>query len=99
MMVLSRAEGTDEFLIHALKNNFEADAYFVKVIGEFVTCGRVLMRFDVYESVDIAFETVCVGGEGCLSRGRWGGVFRGETRCVFVCVCLMCVCSLVTFFV
>ncbi|XP_062327801.1 T-cell immunomodulatory protein [Osmerus eperlanus] len=32
MMVLSRAEGKDEFLIHALKNNFEADAYFVKVI-------------------------------------------------------------------
>lgn len=32
MMVLSRTEGKDDFLIHALKNNFEADAYFVKVI-------------------------------------------------------------------
>ena len=99
MWVRGRAEGTEEFLIHALKNSFEADAYFFKVIGGLVTCGRLLMGFDVNEGVDIAFECVCVGGEGCLSRGRWGGVFRGETRCVFVCVCLMCVCSLVTFFV
>ncbi|TUF70658.1 T-cell immunomodulatory protein [Bagarius yarrelli] len=32
MMVLSRTEGKKELSIHALKNNFEADAYFVKVI-------------------------------------------------------------------
>ncbi|XP_026071437.1 T-cell immunomodulatory protein-like isoform X1 [Carassius auratus] len=32
MMVLSKVEGKDELVIHALKNNFEADAYFVKVI-------------------------------------------------------------------
>uniref|UniRef100_A0A8C5FA32 Integrin alpha FG-GAP repeat containing 1 n=1 Tax=Gadus morhua TaxID=8049 RepID=A0A8C5FA32_GADMO len=32
MLVLSRAEGKADFIIHALKNNFEADAYFVKVI-------------------------------------------------------------------
>ena len=34
MLVLSRAEGKADFIIHALKNNFEADAYFVKVIGK-----------------------------------------------------------------
>ncbi|MCI4392974.1 hypothetical protein PGIGA_G00152100 [Pangasianodon gigas] len=32
MIVLSRTEGKKELTIHALKNNFEADAYFVKVI-------------------------------------------------------------------
>ncbi|CAL8243195.1 unnamed protein product [Lota lota] len=32
MLVLSRTEGKTDFIIHALKNNFEADAYFVKVI-------------------------------------------------------------------
>ncbi|KAF4090879.1 hypothetical protein AMELA_G00030700 [Ameiurus melas] len=32
MMVLSRTEGKKDLTIHALKNNFEADAYFVKVI-------------------------------------------------------------------
>uniref|UniRef100_A0A668ASP8 Integrin alpha FG-GAP repeat containing 1 n=1 Tax=Myripristis murdjan TaxID=586833 RepID=A0A668ASP8_9TELE len=30
MLVLSQAEGRDGLIIHALKNNFEADAYFVK---------------------------------------------------------------------
>ncbi|KAI5088804.1 T-cell immunomodulatory protein isoform X1 [Silurus meridionalis] len=34
MIVLSRTEGKKELTIHALKNNFEADAYFVKVIGK-----------------------------------------------------------------
>uniref|UniRef100_A0A672S535 Integrin alpha FG-GAP repeat containing 1 n=1 Tax=Sinocyclocheilus grahami TaxID=75366 RepID=A0A672S535_SINGR len=32
MIVLSKVEGKEELVIHALKNNFEADAYFVKVI-------------------------------------------------------------------
>uniref|UniRef100_A0A673JN34 T-cell immunomodulatory protein-like n=1 Tax=Sinocyclocheilus rhinocerous TaxID=307959 RepID=A0A673JN34_9TELE len=32
MIVLSKVEGEEELVIHALKNNFEADAYFVKVI-------------------------------------------------------------------
>ncbi|XP_053532629.1 T-cell immunomodulatory protein [Ictalurus punctatus] len=32
MIVLSRTEGKKDLTIHALKNNFEADAYFVKVI-------------------------------------------------------------------
>ncbi|XP_016387150.1 T-cell immunomodulatory protein-like isoform X2 [Sinocyclocheilus rhinocerous] len=32
MIVLSKVEGKEEHVIHALKNNFEADAYFVKVI-------------------------------------------------------------------
>ncbi|XP_029933011.1 T-cell immunomodulatory protein [Myripristis murdjan] len=32
MLVLSQAEGRDGLIIHALKNNFEADAYFVKVM-------------------------------------------------------------------
>uniref|UniRef100_A0A8C1I9Q4 Integrin alpha FG-GAP repeat containing 1 n=1 Tax=Cyprinus carpio TaxID=7962 RepID=A0A8C1I9Q4_CYPCA len=32
MIVLSKVEGKKELVIHALKNNFEADAYFVKVI-------------------------------------------------------------------
>lgn len=42
MIVLSKEEGKEGFVIHALKNNFEADAYFVKVIGEselFTFCG------------------------------------------------------------
>ncbi|XP_043100674.1 T-cell immunomodulatory protein isoform X2 [Puntigrus tetrazona] len=32
MIVLSKVEGREDHVIHALKNNFEADAYFVKVI-------------------------------------------------------------------
>ncbi|XP_061602765.1 T-cell immunomodulatory protein [Cololabis saira] len=32
MLVLSQPEGKNELIIHALKNNFEADAYFVKVM-------------------------------------------------------------------
>ncbi|XP_018613673.1 T-cell immunomodulatory protein [Scleropages formosus] len=32
MIVLSKEDGKEELTIHALKNNFEADAYFVKVI-------------------------------------------------------------------
>ncbi|MED6257297.1 T-cell immunomodulatory protein [Ataeniobius toweri] len=34
MLILSQAEGKDDLMIHALKNNFEADAYFVKVMGK-----------------------------------------------------------------
>ncbi|KAJ3593387.1 hypothetical protein NHX12_005722 [Muraenolepis orangiensis] len=33
MLVLSQVEGKADLIIHAFKNNFEADAYFVKVIG------------------------------------------------------------------
>ncbi|XP_035591880.1 T-cell immunomodulatory protein-like isoform X2 [Oncorhynchus keta] len=33
MIVLSKEEGKEGFAIHALKNTFEADAYFVKVIA------------------------------------------------------------------
>uniref|UniRef100_UPI0037E8C08A T-cell immunomodulatory protein n=1 Tax=Semicossyphus pulcher TaxID=241346 RepID=UPI0037E8C08A len=32
MLVLSKAEGKKDLIIHALKNNYEADAYFVKVM-------------------------------------------------------------------
>uniref|UniRef100_A0A4W6G0H8 Integrin alpha FG-GAP repeat containing 1 n=1 Tax=Lates calcarifer TaxID=8187 RepID=A0A4W6G0H8_LATCA len=32
MLVLSQAAGKNDSIIHALKNNFEADAYFVKVM-------------------------------------------------------------------
>ncbi|XP_012729459.2 T-cell immunomodulatory protein [Fundulus heteroclitus] len=32
MLILSRAEDKKDLMIHALKNNFEADAYFVKVM-------------------------------------------------------------------
>uniref|UniRef100_A0A8C4F4V7 Integrin alpha FG-GAP repeat containing 1 n=1 Tax=Dicentrarchus labrax TaxID=13489 RepID=A0A8C4F4V7_DICLA len=32
MLVLSQKEGKKDLIIHALKNNFEADAYFVKVM-------------------------------------------------------------------
>ncbi|XP_054466529.1 T-cell immunomodulatory protein [Anoplopoma fimbria] len=32
MLVLSKAEGKTDLIIHALKNNYEADAYFVKVM-------------------------------------------------------------------
>ncbi|XP_039987042.1 T-cell immunomodulatory protein [Xiphias gladius] len=32
MLVLSHAAGKNDLIIHALKNNFEADAYFVKVM-------------------------------------------------------------------
>lgn len=34
MFVLSKAEDQKDLMIHALKNNFEADAYFVKVMGK-----------------------------------------------------------------
>lgn len=37
IIVLSRDDIKQELVIHALKNNFEADAYFVKVIGKWVT--------------------------------------------------------------
>lgn len=37
IVVLSRGHGRSDLAIHALKNNFEADAYFVKVIGECFT--------------------------------------------------------------
>ncbi|CAJ1048475.1 T-cell immunomodulatory protein [Xyrichtys novacula] len=32
MLVVSQAEGKKDLIIHALKNNYEADAYFVKVM-------------------------------------------------------------------
>lgn len=34
MLVLSKAEDKKDLIVHALKNNFEADAYFVKVMGK-----------------------------------------------------------------
>eukprot|EP00066_Takifugu_rubripes_P029923 XP_011619189.1 PREDICTED: T-cell immunomodulatory protein-like [Takifugu rubripes] len=34
MLVLSQAEDKKDLIVHALKNNFEADAYFVKVMGK-----------------------------------------------------------------
>lgn len=34
MLVLSQADAKKDWIIHALKNNFEADAYFVKVMGK-----------------------------------------------------------------
>lgn len=34
MLVLSQADGKKDLMVHALKNNYEADAYFVKVMGE-----------------------------------------------------------------
>lgn len=37
MLILSEAEGKSDLMIHALKNNFEADAYFVKVMGKWLT--------------------------------------------------------------
>ncbi len=44
MIVLSKVEGQEELVIHALKNNFEADAYFVKVIGEYEVCPVFVRR-------------------------------------------------------
>lgn len=38
ILVLSKGYTKNDFAIHALKNNFEADAYFVKVIGECLPC-------------------------------------------------------------
>lgn len=38
MLVLSKAEAKNDLIIHALKNNFEADAYFVKVMGKWLIC-------------------------------------------------------------
>lgn len=34
IIVLSKGYSNKDFAIHTLKNNFEADAYFVKVIGK-----------------------------------------------------------------
>lgn len=36
IVVLSKGYTKNDFAIHTLKNNFEADAYFVKVIGEYL---------------------------------------------------------------
>lgn len=36
IVVLSKGYTKSDFAIHTLKNNFEADAYFVKVIGEYL---------------------------------------------------------------
>lgn len=36
MLVLSQPEAKNDLIIHALKNNFEADAYFVKVMGKWL---------------------------------------------------------------
>lgn len=36
IVVLSKGHTKNDLAIHALKNNFEADAYFVKVIGEYL---------------------------------------------------------------
>lgn len=36
IIVLSKGYTKNDFAIHTLKNNFEADAYFVKVIGEYL---------------------------------------------------------------
>lgn len=35
IIVLSKGYTKNDVAIHTLKNNFEADAYFVKVIGEY----------------------------------------------------------------
>lgn len=44
MLVLSQADGKKDLIVHALKNNFEADAYFVKVMGKwlafYLSCGH-----------------------------------------------------------
>ncbi|XP_077479037.1 T-cell immunomodulatory protein [Stigmatopora argus] len=40
MLVVNQVEGKRELLIHALKNNFEADAYFVKVMVLSGLCGN-----------------------------------------------------------
>lgn len=42
IVVLSRGHTRSDLAIHALKNNFEADAYFVKVIGECSVCALLL---------------------------------------------------------
>lgn len=36
MLVLSQGDGKKDLIVHALKNNFEADAYFVKVMGKWL---------------------------------------------------------------
>lgn len=36
IIVLSEGYTKNDFAIHTLKNNFEADAYFVKVIGKYL---------------------------------------------------------------
>lgn len=38
IIVLSKGYTKNDAAIHTLKNNFEADAYFVKVIGEYFRC-------------------------------------------------------------
>lgn len=39
--MLSKGDSNKEFAIHMLKNNFEADAYFVKVIGKLALNNQV----------------------------------------------------------
>uniref|UniRef100_A0A8C0IH76 Integrin alpha FG-GAP repeat containing 1 n=1 Tax=Bubo bubo TaxID=30461 RepID=A0A8C0IH76_BUBBB len=44
IIVLSKGHSSEEFAIHTLKNNFEADAYFVKVIGKLSLYNHIKMR-------------------------------------------------------
>lgn len=45
IVVLSKGYKTNDFAIHTLKNNFEADAYFVKVIGEYLSYMFYLFKY------------------------------------------------------
>lgn len=43
--MLSKGYSNKDFAIHTLKNNFEADAYFVKVIGKLSMHNKVKMGY------------------------------------------------------
>lgn len=45
IIVLSKGYSNKDFAIHTLKNNFEADAYFVKVIGKLSMHNKVKMGY------------------------------------------------------
>lgn len=49
--MLSKGYSNKDFAIHTLKNNFEADAYFVKVIGKLSLYSQ--FKWDLERNVDV----------------------------------------------
>ncbi|KAM9409722.1 T-cell immunomodulatory protein [Pholidichthys leucotaenia] len=75
MLVLSQAEGKEDLIIHALKNNFEADAYFVKVMVLSGLCsndcGEDVKPFGVNQPGPYVMYTT-VGSNGYLKNASAG---------------------------
>ena len=89
IMVLSEGHTRSNFAIHALKNNFEADAYFVKVIGECLLSVLLLvLTFPRVVSLSVRMfqseDTPCVTcGQLCRSGISVSTVLASRTQTRF----------------